>query len=372
MTALRASVVVTPEGLLQNGEVEIGHDGQIVAVRPAPAGANVPDRILVPGFVDLQVNGMAEIDCGSAKTDDEWTRLDDLMLATGVTSWCPTLVTAPLDAMAARVGRVAGAMGRPLGDRPRPTILGAHLEGPFLGGAPGAHPRDLVIPLDLPWLEGLPLGEVVRVVTLAPEIEGAAAAIAALSRRGVLVSLGHSTATLEQALAGAAAGARLVTHAFNGMAPLHHRSPGLLGAALSDERLTPSLIADGVHVHPAALAIAARAKGHGGWILVTDAIGWDSGRIAGRRVEIVDGAPRLPDGTLAGSSMTMDAAVRRMVVDCGRPLEQVVAAAATTPARLVGASDRGAIEPGRRADLVALTPLPDLAVESVWIAGKGA
>lgn len=372
MTALRASVVVTPDGLLEDGEVEIGPDGRIAAVRAAPAGAEIPARILAPGFVDLQVNGMADVDCGSARADADWDRLDSLLLATGVTSWCPTLVTAPLDAMARRVAQVAHAMGRPPGERPRPTILGAHLEGPFLGGAPGAHPRDLLLPLDLPWLEALPLGDAVRVVTLAPEIDGALDAIGVLSARGVLVSLGHSTATFEEAVAGAAAGARLVTHAFNGMAPLHHRSPGLLGAALSDARLTPSLIADGVHVHTAALAIAARAKGNGGWILVTDAIGWDSGRIAGRRVQIVDGAPRLPDGTLAGSSLTMDAAVRRMVLDCGLSLLDVIAAAATTPARLLGATDRGAIEPGLRADLVALTPPPDLAVEAIWVGGRSA
>ena len=362
---VRASTVVTPGGLIANGEVEVDGDGVIVGVRPALAGVEVPDRILVPGFVDLQVNGMGEVDCAGAKNPSDWAYLDEQLVASGVTAWCPTLVTAPLDAFAPRLERVAEAMERPRA-ADRPAILGAHLEGPFLGGAPGAHPRQWIVPIDLGWLAALP--DVVRVVTLAPELDHAPAAIEQLAERRVLVSLGHSVATYEQAIAGAEAGARLVTHLFNGMAPLHHRTPGLVGAALTDPRLTPSLIADGVHVHPAALAAAARAKGPGGWVLVTDAVGWGAGRLAERQVRVIDGAPRLPDGTLAGSALTMDAAVRRMVVECGIALPDVIAAASTTPARLVGASDRGAIEVGRRGDLVALSPAPELAVQHVWIA----
>ena len=364
---IRASAVVTPNGVIDRGEVEVGDDGRILAVRPAPPAAVVPDRVLLPGFVDLQVNGMGEIDCAGARTPEHWDRLDEQLIATGVTSWCPTLVTAPLAAYPDRIAAIATAMSRPSAPG-RPTVVGAHLEGPFLGGAPGAHPRDWLQPLDLAWLAALPLGTTVRVVTLAPELPEAGAAIRLLSERGVLVAIGHSTASFEAATAAAAAGARLVTHLFNGMGPLHHREPGLVGAALADDRLVPSLIADGVHVDPAALRIAARAKGPGGWILVTDAIGWASGRIAERAVTVVDGAPRLPDGTLAGSALTMDAAVRRMVVECEIPLPDVAAAAATTPARLLGLADRGAITPGHRADLVALTPFPDLAVERVWIA----
>jgi N-acetylglucosamine-6-phosphate deacetylase len=245
-----------------------------------------------------------------------------------------------------------------------PANHGAHLEGPFLGGAPGAHPRDLIVDLDLAWLAALP--PIVKVVTLAPEQPRAAEAIRLLVAKGVLVSLGHSTATYEQASAGAGAGARLVTHLFNGMGPLHHREPGLLGAALSDDRLTPSLIADGVHVHPAALRAAARAKGNGGWILVTDAVAWRDGRLAEGRVALVDGAPRLADGTIAGSSLTMDGAVQRMVEEAGLSLFDVITAATATPARLLGLADRGVLSPGARADLVALTP--SLAVEEVWVA----
>jgi N-acetylglucosamine-6-phosphate deacetylase len=336
-------------------------DGRIAAVREAATGADVADRILCPGFIDLQVNGHDDVNCATASGTD-WDRMDDLLRAQGVTAWCPTLVTSPLERYASPLERIGAAMvRRPPG---APAILGAHLEGPFLGGAPGAHPRDLIVDLDLEWLASLP--PIVKVVTLAPEQALAAEAIRRLVHQGVLVSLGHSRATYEQARRGADAGARLVTHLFNGMGPLHHREPGLLGAALSDDRLTPSLIADGVHVHPAALRAAARAKGPGGWVLVTDAVAWRDGRLAEGRVEMVDGAPRLADGTIAGSALTMDRAVKRMVEEAGIPLVDVIGAASATPARLLGLDDRGVVAVGARADLVALGR--DLAVEEVWIA----
>ncbi len=362
---ITASTVVTPDGLLEPGEV-VTDGGVITAVRPARAGSSVPERVIVPGFVDLQVNGHDDVNCATA-AGDQWGRMDELLLAQGVTAWCPTLVTAPLERFASPLERIGAAMVR-TGTGRRPEILGVHLEGPFLGGAPGAHRREHIIPIDLDWLAALP--PIVRVVTLAPELEDAAAAIVLLVGKGVLVSLGHSTATWEQAVAGADAGARLVTHLFNGMAPLHHRQPGLLGAALSDDRLTPSLIADGVHVHPAALRAAGRAKGRGGWVVVTDAVAWRDGRLeAGgeRRVAIVDGAPRLADGTIAGSSLTMDAAVRRLVHEAGLPLHDVVTAATATPARLVNRPDLGRLVPGARADLVVLTPT--LEIEDVVLGG---
>jgi N-acetylglucosamine-6-phosphate deacetylase len=358
---IRASAVVTPDAVLTPGEVTFD-DGVIVDVR-ATAGV-APERVLCPGFVDVQVNGHDDVHVASA-TGAAWDRLDALLVAQGVTAWCPTLVTAPLDAFAAPLREItAAALRAPAPDRP--AILGAHLEGPFLGGAHGAHNPAWTIPLDLEWLASLP--PIVKVVTLGPELVNATDAIAQLAANGVLVSMGHSTATYEQAVAGADAGARLVTHLFNGMSALHHRAPGILGAALADDRLTPSLIADGVHVHPAALRAAARAKGRGRWILVTDAVGWRDETGGQRGVEMVDGAPRLPDGTIAGSCLTMDAAVARMVREAGIDLVDVVHAAATTPARLLGLSaERGAILPGLRADLVALDAAT-LSAQEVWIA----
>jgi N-acetylglucosamine-6-phosphate deacetylase len=208
-------------------------------------------------------------------------------------------------------------------------------------------------------------------MTLGPEGEGAIEAVQALVEMGVLVSLGHSTASYEQALAATAAGARLVTHCFNGMAPFHHRAPGLVGAALTDDRLMVSLIADLVHVHPAAMALVFRAKGPGRVVLVTDAVAWARGTVGDHVRMTFDGtAPRLPDGTLAGSALTMDAAVRNVVEHCGVSLLDAVHAATSTPAQLLGLDDRGEILPGRRADLVALAP--DLTVEATWVRGRAA
>ena len=356
---IKASVVVTPDALLTLGEVTID-DGVIVDVRSTTGPA--PERILTPGFIDVQVNGHDDVHCSTAK-GAAWERMDELLVAQGVTAWCPTLVTAPLDAFDEPLKEVESAQQR---GGTRPAILGAHLEGPFLGGAHGAHNPQWVQPLHRDWLAAMP--DVVKLMTLGPELDGAPAAIAALVARGILVSLGHSNATYEQSIAGADAGARLVTHLYNGMAGLHHRTPGILGAALSDDRLTPSLIADGVHVHPAALRIAAKAKGRGNWVLVTDAVGWrDESARNGFRVEIVDGAPRLPNGTIAGSCLVMNDAVRRMVQEANVDLVDVVHAAATTPARLMQVDhERGALVAGLRADLVALDPTT-FGVQEVWI-----
>lgn len=360
METLRAATVVTPEALLTPGEITID-EGVIVDVRATSGPA--PDRVLCPGFIDLQVNGHDDVHCSTA-IGPAWERMDALLVAQGVTAWCPTLVTAPLDAFADPLARIAEAAARPAAPT-RPAILGAHLEGPFLGDAHGAHNPEWVADLDLDWLAALP--PIVRLMTLGPELRGATEAIALLVDRDVLVSVGHSTATYEQTLAAADAGARLVTHLFNGMAPLHHRNPGILGAALADDRLTPSLIADGVHVHPAALRAAARAKGRSHWVLVTDAVGWRDAGTVGGRVQIVDGAPRLANGTIAGSCLTMDQAVARMVHEAGIDLVDVVHAAATTPARLLGRDhERGALVAGLRADVVSLDP-STLLVDEVWI-----
>lgn len=331
--------------------VVVVEDGLITAVEPV---ASAPDVTLAPGFVDLQVNGVDDLDVAAAR-DADWDRFDELLFATGVTTWCPTLVTAPLDDMAERIAGVPT----------RSSIAGIHLEGPFLGGKPGAHPRDLLLPIDLDWLLSLPAS--VRIVTLAPELEGAAEAVRALSSRGITVSLGHSAATLDQVRACVDAGARMVTHLFNGMPLLHHREPGVVGATLTDDRVVAGLIADLVHVHPTAIDIAFRAK-PGRIALVTDAVAWRSERIG--RIEIAhDGfAPRLPDGTLAGSSLTMDAAVRNVVGEAGVSLADALTASSTTPADLLGLADRGRIEPGRRADLVSLDA--DLCVRSVWSGGR--
>jgi N-acetylglucosamine-6-phosphate deacetylase len=357
VTRLTAARVVTPYGMLSPGAVEI-EDGQIVVVERGPR--HVPDVTLAPAFIDLQVNGIGPVDVAAAEGSD-WDELDRRLLSQGVAAWCPTLVTAPLESYAKPLERIATAAGRDA----VPEILGAHLEGPFLGGAPGAHRRELITALDPAWIAALP--PVVRVMTLAPELDGSTDVIASLRDRGTTVALGHSTASYEEAEAAVDAGAELVTHCFNGMGPLHHRQPGLVGAALSDDRLAVSVIADLVHVHPAVLKSIFRAKGPDRVVLVTDAVAWEAEDLTALGVTFEGRAPALPDGTLAGSAVTMVEAVANLVRAAGVPLEQAIRAASTTPADVLGAVDRGRIAPACRADIVALDD--DLCVSAMWLAG---
>jgi N-acetylglucosamine-6-phosphate deacetylase len=224
-----------------------------------------------------------------------------------------------------------------------------------------------VVPVDLDWLAALP--PVVRLVTLGAEQPLAAEATRLLVDRGVVVAIGHSGADAAQATRMKDAGARMATHLFNAMSPLGHRAPGVVGTVLTDPRVTPSLIADGVHVDPVALLLAFAAKRS--VVLVTDSVAWRTGRFqgsGGQRLALgPDGAPRLADGTLAGSALTMDAAVRFVVERCGIPLARALQSASTVPASLLGLHDRGVLAAGRRADLVALGP--DLRVEEVWAGG---
>jgi N-acetylglucosamine-6-phosphate deacetylase len=359
--------ILTSAGLTGPGLVFFDETGTITAIEPTDA--STPDVTLVPGFVDLQVNGIDDVDVAAARGED-WTRLGNLLLDQGVTAWCPTLVTNALHRFGVPLERMSEARNAAARRSANlPTIIGAHLEGPFLGGAPGAHPRHLIASIDLGWLGDL--GDLVRLVTIAAEIPLAAQAAALLSRRGIVVSIGHSTPTAADMEAVVGAGASMVTHLFNGMSGVHHREPGLASVALVDDRLTVGLIADLVHVERRSIELAFRAKPADRIVLVTDAVAWRAGSVGegrnGIRIELRDGAARLDDGTLAGSAVTMDQMIRNVVEVCGIPLECAVGAASTNPARLMGCTDRGAIDVGRRADLVALDV--DLAVAGVWLHG---
>lgn len=363
-TVLRADAALLPGPgrSALSGPVAITVSGGVVQdVRAATASGD--GTVVAPGFVDLQVNGMDDVDVAVAAGAD-WDRLDALLAATGVTAWLPTLVTQPLARYGARLDRIAAARGR---DGARPAVLGAHLEGPFLGDRTGAHDTRTVIPVDEHWLAALP--DVVRLVTLGAEQPAALDAIAALAGRGVVVSVGHSGATAARATAAFEAGASMVTHLFNAMGPLHQREPGVAGAALADDRVVAGLIADLVHVHPALLRTAFRTKGAPRIALVTDAVAWRAGHLATSRVTLVDGAPRLADGTIAGSALTMDVAVRNVVEAAGVPLADALTAASTTPAQVLGDRTRGRIEPGARADLVVLGR-DDLALRRTLIGGE--
>jgi N-acetylglucosamine-6-phosphate deacetylase len=353
-----ARAALLPDGISGPVVVEVDDAGNIAAV--APTTGTTPDVVLGPGFVDLQVNGIEDVDCAHARGTD-WERLDQLLLAQGTTAWCPTLITAPLDGYREPLERIGVAMDRPAAGRPE--ILGVHLEGPFLGDAPGAHPRRHIVPVDLTWLDDLP--PIVRIVTLAAEQPLAGPAIAGLLRRGVTVSIGHSRPTEAEFEAAVLAGATMITHLFNGMSGVHHRDPGLAAFALTEPRVAVGLIADLIHVAPrlVALTFAARPDDT---LLVSDATAWRAGRVGEVGLELRDGAPRLPDGTLAGSCLTLDQAIRNVVAS-GVPVDRAWRAASTVPARIASAADRGELAVGRRADLVALTP--ELTVATVFVGG---
>lgn len=362
MTVLTtADLVMTPDGLVGPAAVHVESE-RITAVTPHHGATEV--HVLSPGFVDLQVNGIDDVDVATADGTD-WDRLDGLLLAQGTTTWCPTLVTQRLERFEEALARIATAMRRT--PSARPSIAGAHLEGPFLGGAPGAHRPELIIPVDLDWLARLPRH--VAMVTLGAEQADACRAATLLRDRGVLVSIGHSAASHEQVVDVMQAGASMVTHLFNGMTGLHHRSPGVAASALTHPTACASIIADGVHVHQRMIDLAFRLLGDDRAVLVTDAVGWRAGTAGPVRMALRDGAPRLTDGTLAGSALTMDAAVRTCV-EAGVPLGRALRAASSTPARLLGLTDRGAITSGARADLVALDH--ELRVTGTWIAGSRA
>lgn len=324
---------------------------------PVPA-TDLGDAWLAPGYVDLQCNGVGTADFADGETDG-WRRAARVLAEHGVTSFCATLVStsrARYDAALAVASTVLGAPSLLDSD-----CLGIHLEGPFLGGAPGAHDPSHVSPVDLAWVEEVLTQRpgVVRIVTLAPEADPESVLIRRLVAAGVTVALGHSTASYDESRAAVDAGATVATHLFNAMGPLHQRAPGLAGAALDDERLTPTLIADLVHVHPAMIRLAFARRP--AVALVSDAVAVTDGLVAR------DGAAYRPDGTLAGATLLLDGAVAA-AVRAGVAPTRAIEAATFVPASLVDASDRGRLEPGARADLVALHPTT-LAVQRVWAAG---
>jgi N-acetylglucosamine-6-phosphate deacetylase len=358
MPSVDAADVLAARGW--TGPARVHLDGGTIAHIEAVSKVGTTRR-LVPGFVDLQVNGIDDIDVASAD-GAAWDRLDQLLLAQGVTTWCPTLVTMPLARFERPLHRIGAAMDRPSAGRP--MIAGAHLEGPFLGRSPGAHPVDMIVPIDLEWLRQLPRH--VALVTLAAEQPLAVDAVRLLTTAGRLVSIGHTQCSEAEFDAAVAAGARLTTHLFNGMSGVHHREPGVAVFALTNPDVSASLIADGVHVHPRVLHLAAQVLADDRMVLVTDAVAWRAGNVGVIGMEWRDGAPRLADGTLAGSGVTMDTAVR-ITVAAGASLRRALLAASTNPARLLGLHDRGVLAPGMRADMVALDA--DLQIEQVWAGG---
>ena len=323
-------------------------------------------EIVAPGLIDLQVNG----GFGSEVGDDAEAirRLAAHLPATGVTAFLPTAITSPPE-FYPRLFEAFDAAHDAAGAR----LLGLHLEGPLLSPErPGAHRRELLSAADLSLLDDLLERSALRLMTLAPERAGAGNWISRLRSRGVVVSLGHTDASYEAFIRGVDAGATMATHLYNAMAPFQHRAPGATGAALLDDRVTVGLIADGVHSHPASVRLAIRAKGVDRVALVTDmvaAAGMPPGayELGGRTVLADERSVRLEDGTLAGSILTMDQAIRNLVSWGAATAGEAIYMATAVPAGLLGMQGKGRVEVGVDADLVLFNG--NLQVKSTVVGG---
>lgn len=351
------------DGELVRGDLEV-EDGRIRQVGLPGTGT----QIAAPGFVDLQVNGFAGVDLLSAGVEG-YTKACQALAATGVTAFQPTLITSAPVELRRALDTLKQVMAEPSAGA---RVLGAHLEGPFLSpDRAGTHPVQHLRTPDAALVEEWLASSVVRYVTLAPELPGALEMIGQLVAAKVTVACGHTDADADTAHAAFDRGASAITHLFNAMRPFGHRDPGIAGAALSRRSVNLQIIADGIHLAPEALLTAWYA-GRGRTALITDAIeaaGMDDGSYRLGEVDVVKRGleVRRVDGILAGSALTMDAAVRN-VVDLGVPLAEALDAASRIPAQVAGDHGSGRLVPGRPADVVVLSQ--DLAIDRVLVGGQ--
>ncbi|ASS75332.1 N-acetylglucosamine-6-phosphate deacetylase [Tumebacillus algifaecis] len=367
--------LVCDDGVLENG-ILICEQGKIVYA--GPSRGEIPDVVcttgyLVPGYVDIHIHGANGYDVMDG-TADALRGVAKSLASYGVTSFLATTLTASIDQLVL----VLDACKRCADDTfDGAELLGVHLEGPWINSKhKGAQNADHVIG---PTIEDAKTllsagGGLVKLVTMAPENQHADAVIAYLSEQGVKASVGHSDATYEQVKAAIPHGLSHVTHCYNAMRGLHHREPGVVGAAMYHDELTAELIADGIHVHPVAMSILYRLKQSDRLVLVSDsmrAVGMEDGRydLGGLSVYMQNGEARLADGTLAGSTLTLEKAVQNMVTLCGVPLAEAVKMASATPARVIGAGEnKGRLQAGYDADFLYLDE--ELRVVTTYRAGQ--
>jgi N-acetylglucosamine-6-phosphate deacetylase len=379
MLAFSAAKLLAPDRVLEHPLLLIEH-GRVHEIasqnsRLLPANVTLFDlgnATIAPGYIDLHIHGSSGYDVMD-DTAEALPAIERLLARHGVTSYLPTTVTAPLEKTLRALDRLAGAIekcGQVSAQSTeqknadwigRAVPLGIHLEGPFISHARrGVHPTENLLEPKLETFERFwqaARGRI-RMMTIAPELEGALEVIAAAAARGMCVSLGHSDADFALAERCVAAGARHATHTFNAMRPLGHRDPGIVGAVLTDDRLSADIIADGVHLDPSIVNLFARAKGHAQTVLITDATaatGMPDGRyrLGPIDVDVKDGKCT-SDGKLAGSVLTMDRAVRNLMQFAEWELPQAVAAASRNPARVVHSKNRGVLAAGADADFVVL------------------
>jgi N-acetylglucosamine-6-phosphate deacetylase len=367
LTIITAECLFTPVGKIESPVVVV-EDGQIRAAQPSsaaeiPAGRRLdfPGMVLAPGFIDIHIHGGAGHDVMDAG-ENEFRGFEQHLLRHGVTAYLPTTVTADHGRTLTALDRIAhhietGKKGQ------REMALGIHLEGPFISHAKrGVHPPQHLLSPSPQHLQSFWEASrgTLRIMTIAPELDGAAETIAHGAKLGIHSSLGHSDATYSQACSGIRTGADHATHTFNAMRQLEHREPGIAGAVLDHVNVSADIIADGIHVHPAVVSLFLRAKGQERAVLITDAIsatGMPDGvyALGGLEVEVKEGRCEY-DGRLAGSVLTMDRAVRNVMQFAGWTLQDSIRLATLNPVSLLSLSNaRGMIAPGRRADLVVLT-----------------
>ncbi len=376
-TALRARTIYTPTEAIEDGVVVI-EGPQVTAVGrrdqiQVPTGAEIVEfrqEILAPGFIDLHIHGAGGRDLMEA-SEEAVTVVASYLARHGTTSFLATTITASLE----RTLQAAQGLGRiirrwestgPAAGPPPPAVaqpVGIHFEGPFLNAVRrGAHPLENI---QKPSVESLKqmleaAEGTARVITMAPEVEGALEVLGTARQSGVRVAIGHSDATFEEAERAIVAGATHVTHAFNAMRPFLHRDPGILGAALTDDRLSAELICDGVHVAGPAVRLLVKTKGLGRVLLVTDCLsgaGMPDGEynLGEFTIRVAEGACRTLGGTLAGSTLTLDRALMNLSQVTGLSWPQCLPCATLNPARLLGLEkQKGMLAPGADADLVVL------------------
>jgi N-acetylglucosamine-6-phosphate deacetylase len=375
--AFTAARLYTPVEEIQK-PLLIVEDGRITDLTSRPA-TEIPgntrlvdfgDGALAPGFFDIHIHGGAGLDAMRA-APSELPHLGQFLAIHGVTGYFPTTVAAPLDATCAALGRLADAIeasANSTTNTPQARPLGIHLEGPFLSHKRrGVHPPENLVAPTIEIFERLwqaARGHV-RMMTIAPEIPGAMEVIAEAARRNVCVSIGHSDADMPVAQNAVNAGARHATHTFNAMRPLDHRDPGIIGEVLTDDRISADMIVDGIHVSPVVVQLFLHAKGVDRAVLITDAIsatGMPDGRyqLGPIEVDVKDGKCT-SNGSLAGSVLTMDRAVRNVTQFSNWSLRDAVRAATLNPARAVGmASNHGILAVGAVADFVVLSDRGDV------------
>ncbi|HJS98111.1 MAG TPA: N-acetylglucosamine-6-phosphate deacetylase [Terriglobales bacterium] len=380
MIALTAAALLTPRERIEQPLLLLDH-GKIAevtsrAARDIPKGArnfDFPGAVLAPAYLDIHIHGGMGHDVMEPNAGG-LARFEGFLAQQGVTAYLPTTVTAPeenilraLDWLAKRIEK--GAAG--VGARP----LGIHLEGPFISHTRrGVHPPEYLVAPTLSRFERFwqAARGCIKVMTIAPELEGAMEVIAEASRRGVCCSIGHSDSDLPTARAAVAAGAHHSTHTFNAMSPLDHRQPGLLGAVLTDPTVTADIIADGIHLDPTVVQLFLRAKGTQAAVLITDAIsatGMPEGRYRLGSFEVeVRGNKCTRGDTLAGSVLRMDQAVRNVMQFAGWRLEEAVQLASANPAAVIGEKSRCVLAAGADADIVVLSPRGE--IERTMIAGR--